>query len=219
MVLFHLNYSLVYIFWIDFLNFSNIFWFILWKIAALTFIFVAWLSFFFASIKYKETIYKKYFQYSFKLFWIAFLITFFTYFFFPSQFIVFWIIHFFALAFICMLFFQRFWYINILFWLLFIGLGLSDFKMNNHILFFLWFPYHWFHSADYYPLIPYFWYMLLGYSFWKYLFAIKKLEFLKIKKQSTISRFFAYAWKKSLFIYLVHQPIIVACIYLLIKIV
>lgn len=217
MVLFHLNYSLVHIFWIEFLNFSHLFWFILWRFSALTFIFVAWFSFFLASEKYKGKIYKKYFYYCLQLTWIALWITLFTNFFIPSQFIVFWIIHFFALAFMCMLVFYRFWYINIVFWILFIWLWLSDFTSQNHFTFFLWFPYAWFTSADYYPLVPYFWYMLLGYSFWKYIFDSGKWELFQIKKQSFISRGFVLVWKKSLFIYLIHQPIIVGVVYILTK--
>lgn len=214
MVLFHLNYSLVNIFWIEILNFSNIFWFILGKISAITFIFVAWLSFFFASVKYKQEIYKKYFKYSWELFGISTLITFFTYFFFPSQFIVFWIIHFFTLAFLCLLLFQRFWYINIVFGIFFIWLGFMNFRIENHYLFFLWFPYKWFMSADYYPLIPYFWYMLLWYSFWKYLFDTKKTKYLQINIQSTIFKIFIFAGKRSLLIYLIHQPVIIGIIYI-----
>ena len=62
MVIFHVNYSLVYIFNIDILNFSKIFWFIEGKISAFLFIFIAGFSFFLAEKKYKNKIIKKYFK-------------------------------------------------------------------------------------------------------------------------------------------------------------
>lgn len=64
MVLFHLNYSLVNIFGIEFLNFSEIFWYILGKISAIGFITIAGISFFLAEKKYGKDLWKKYWKYS-----------------------------------------------------------------------------------------------------------------------------------------------------------
>lgn len=54
MVLFHINYSLVNIFGIEFFNFSELFWYIVGKISAIGFIFIAGISFFLAGEKNME---------------------------------------------------------------------------------------------------------------------------------------------------------------------
>ena len=110
MVLFHLNYSLVHIFDLEILNFSESFWFFLGKISALSFIFLAGFSCFLAEQKYGKEVQKKYLRYAVILWCFALLISFFTYFLFPEQFIAFGILHFFALSFLLLPYFTRFWY-------------------------------------------------------------------------------------------------------------
>lgn len=216
MVLFHLNYSLVYIFNYEVLNFSYTFWFILWKIAVLLFIFIAGISFFLAENKYWNKVTKKYLKVSLYLWIIAWIISISTYIFFEQLYIRFWIIHFFALSFLLMLFFRKFRYYNILFWIIIIVYGFYFLPIiENKYLYFLWFMYPWFVSSDYYPIFPYFWVMLLGYSFALYLYKIDKLDIFKLKSKKILPyNVLEYLWKKSLIIYLIHQPIIIWFIYL-----
>ena len=217
MIIFHINYSLVNIFWIHYINkYPNV-WFIVWKIAAILFIFIAWISFYLALQKYKEKIYFKYFKVIFLLAIIASLISFFTYILINKQYIKFWIIHFFALSFFLLLFFYRFKYYNILFWLIFIIYWIFFIPIiQNKYFYFLWFIYNWFKSADYYPIFPYFWIMLFWYSFALYLSDNWKLNILQSKnKQNIFDRILEYFWKNSLIIYLIHVPIIILIIYLL----
>lgn len=217
MVLFHLYYSLTFIFNIDFLNFSYLFWFIVWKISALSFIFIAGISFFLAFNKYGKWVNKKYIYYSLKLFFLALLISIVTKVFLPSQFIIFWIIHFFSLAFLLMIFFKKFWYLNIIIGILLIFLWRYDYTFENKYLSFIWFPSIDFISADYYPLVPYFWYMLLWFSFWKIIVDKKKENFFCVYNKNKVWRYFIFMGKHSLFIYLIHQPIIVGIIYMIKK--
>lgn len=216
MVFFHLNYSLVNIFNINILNFSNTYWFIEWKISALLFIFITWISFLLAEKKYEDKIIKEYFKKSFILWIIAWLISLFTFLFFTEQYIRFWIIHFFALSFLLILFFRKLKYYNILLWWLIIIYGLYFIPViQSKYFYFLWFTYFWFKSADYYPLLPYFWVMLFWYSFALFLSNRNKLKILKLQsKKNIIYSIFEYIWKKSLIIYLIHQPIIILIIYL-----
>jgi uncharacterized membrane protein len=217
MILFHINYTLVNIFNIDIFNFSEIFWLILWKISVISFIFIAWISFFLAEKKYRKQIIKKYLKVSLILWVIAGLISLLSYIFIKEQYIRFWVIHFFSLSFLLVLLFRRLNYYNILlgfiiiiYWAFFIPV------IQSPYFYFLWFTYPWFKSADFYPILPYFWIMLLWYSSALYLNQTNKFSILKLKWENNIfNKILEYLWRKSLIIYLIHQPIIISIIYLL----
>lgn len=217
MIIFHFNYSLVNIFNIQILNISEIYWFYIWKISALLFIFISWISFFLAEKKYWNKIILKYIKVSIVLWIIAVWISFTTLIFFPEQYIKFWIIHFFAVSFLLMLFFRKLSYYNLLISILIIIFGFYFIPIiNNEYFYFLWFTYPWFKSADFYPIIPYFWFMLAWYVFTLFLLQNNKLHIFKFKSHKNIIYFvFEYIWNKSLIIYLIHQPIIILLIYFL----
>lgn len=219
MVLFHLNYSLLNIFNISTINFSEDLWFVLWKIAASLFIFIWGISFLLAEKKYWKKIIKKYFKVSLLLWIIALWISFWTLIFFEEQHIRFGILHFFALSFLLMLLFRKFKYYNLFIWIIILVYGIYFIPIiQNENFFFLWFTYPWFKSADFFPILPYFWIMLLWYSFALYLNDSDKIDILKLKTNKNI--FYSvleYLWKKSLIIYLLHQPIIILLIYIYIR--
>ena len=216
MVIFHINYSLVHLFNKTILNFSDIFWFTIWRSVAVLFIIVSWISFFLAEKKYWKKINLKYFKVSIVLWVIALLISLWTSLFFPEQYIRFWIIHFFSLSFILILLFRKLWYYNLLLAILFIIYGFYYIPViNNEYLYFLGFKYPSFSSADFYPILPYFWFMLFWYVFALFLKDKDKLNIFKISnKKNFINISLEYLWKKSLVIYLIHQPIIIWIIYL-----
>ena len=217
MVIFHLNYSLVHIFNTNILNFSEIFWFLLGKIAAISFIFIAGISFFLAEKKYQKNITKKYIWVSALLWCIALLISIWTYFLFPEEHIRFGIIHFFSLSFLLLLFFRKFrygnivvWGICIIYWTFFIPI------IDSQYWYFLWYVYKGFRSADYYPVFPYFWVMLCGYSFALFLEYYNKFDILVSYKNNKITDLLEWTGKRSLVIYLIHQPIIIILFYLIV---
>lgn len=218
MVVFHLNYSLVHIFQIEFLNFSETFWYIMGRISAVGFMMIAWMSYFLASKKYvQQELQEKYLKYSWMLAIISFVITLGTYLFFPQQLILFGILHFFALSFAILPFVA-------------IGIGragmvalwiLAIFQfvpltVEYIFLFPLGFTYDWFYSADYYPIIPYFAVVLLWFIVADMLVKYDVLKALHISRDLyPIEKFFSTMGKYSLSIYIIHQAIIIAIIYFL----
>lgn len=216
MILFHLNYSLVHIFWSDILNISEIFWYIFWKVAAIIFIFVAWVSYYLAEKKYGDQIYKKYLRYSIILTLFAGGITLWTYFFFPEQLIVFGILHFFALSFLLLPYLTQFlkWFS------IFAGLGVILYgvffipTLEHSYFSALWFHSLSFFSADYYPFFPWFGVLLLGYSFWIFL---EKYNFQWVfsfwGSDVWVQKLLRFLGKRALLVYLIHQPLIIAILF------
>lgn len=87
---------------------------------------------------------------------------------------------------------------------------LPDFLYQNYATAYLGFPPANFTSGDYYPLIPWFFLYLCGYFFWKYIGNkewIQKALFIKVSVLSFLGR-------HSLIVYLLHQPICYAAVYL-----
>jgi len=221
MILFHLNYSLVYVFWIEALNFSEPFWYILWKIAALWFMTISGVSFFLASQKYSQReLRAKYLRYATILWAVAIGISWFTYAFIPEQIILFGILHFFALSFLLLPYITgtTVWSIISFFTILGFFYFISN-PVETHYLFWLWFYHKDFYSADYYPLIPYLLYILLWYFWARMLHKYRLLHIFRINRELIfIEKLLSYMWKKSLLIYLAHQPILITLIWLALKI-
>ncbi|MDD3144968.1 MAG: heparan-alpha-glucosaminide N-acetyltransferase [Candidatus Gracilibacteria bacterium] len=221
MIFFHINYSLVNIFNINLLNFSEIFWVILGKISVFLFIFISGIGFFLAEKKYKNEINIKYIKISCILGIIAGFISLITYFLFDGeQFIKFGIIHFFSLSFLILLIFRKFKLYNLLFGTVILIYGFYFIPIiKNEYLYFLGFMYPGFNSADYYPLLPYFGVILYGYTLALLLNKINKFDIFILKnKKNILINFIGYLGKKSLIVYLIHQPIIILVIYIFLKI-
>jgi len=218
MVLFHLNYSLVHIFGLDILNFSEIFWYILGKFSALWFMSIAGISYFLASQKYStQELQAKYLKYAGVLGIIALGITLWTYVFIPQQLIVFGILHFFAFSFFLLPYITRTYLRTSLSLLVIVLISvISEKQVENEYLFPFWFYSESFISADYYPLFPYILWIL-----WWYIFAatLKKYDILIYfhLRRNLVSpeKILSHIWKNSLVIYLIHQPIIIFFIWLI----
>ena len=71
---------------------------------------------------------------------------------------------------------------------------------------------HSFVSSDYYPLLPNFGYFLIGAALGNILYAKKESLLPKIDPQFPILRFLCFCGRKSLLIYLLHQPVIAGLI-------
>ena len=69
-----------------------------------------------------------------------------------------------------------------------------------------------FQSADYFPLLPYFGYFLLGACLGKRLYPDRRSLFGKTDFSKIIPRFFCFCGRHSLLLYLIHQPVLILII-------
>ncbi|MFH1473998.1 MAG: heparan-alpha-glucosaminide N-acetyltransferase [Candidatus Aenigmatarchaeota archaeon] len=167
--------------------------------------------------KLKET-YKKYFSRGLKVFSYGLLISVITFLTFPESFVVFGILHFIGVSIILGQFFLKFKKLNLLLGLLLIiiGLYLQNFSFDFPWLLWLGFAPQHFYTFDYFPILPWFGITLLGIYFGNVLYKNGKRSFkIKDVSNSSIVRFLSFLGRKSLFIYLVHQPLLIIILLLL----
>ncbi|NIO44751.1 MAG: DUF1624 domain-containing protein [Candidatus Aenigmarchaeota archaeon] len=185
-------------------------------LAAAVFIFLVGLSLTISYSRVKKwerrKLYKKYFSRGLKIFGYGILITVITFLTFPEVFVIFGILHFIGISIILGQFFLKFEKLNLFLGILIIVLG---FYLKNFIFDFPWllwlgFTPTYFYTFDYFPIFPWFGITLLGIYFGNLLYKNGKRRF-KIKNISNLSlvKFLTYLGRKSLIIYLVHQPVLV----------
>lgn len=90
--------------------------------------------------------------------------------------------------------------------------------VETHYLTWLGFMYPGFQTSDYFPLLPNLGYFVFGIYLGKTMYAEKKTLFPKVNPRFFLIRFFSLVGKLSLFIYLLHQPLIAGAIELYLKI-
>ena len=76
-------------------------------------------------------------------------------------------------------------------------------------------PWKGFASSDYFPLLPYFGFFLIGSALGKSAYRSKESLLPKVSTKNPIIRFFLLCGKHSLWIYLLHQPILSGIFYLI----
>ncbi len=190
--------------------------------AAAVFIFLVGLSLTISHsrVKHKKSkeIYKKYFSRGLKIFGYGILITVITFLTFPEAFVIFGILHFIGISIILGQFFLKFEKLNLFLGLLIIVLGLylRNFSFDFSWLLWLGFIPKNFFTFDYFPILPWFGITLLGISFGNLLYRNGKRRF-KIKDLSnqSVVKFLTFLGKKSLIIYMVHQPVLVLLLLIL----
>lgn len=96
-----------------------------------------------------------------------------------------------------------------------LGFAIQDVRVETPYLFPLGLVTRQFQSADYFPLLPFFGFFLLGAALGKLLYRDKVTLFPKINANALPIRFLTGCGKASLPIYLLHQPALMLLIYLL----
>ena len=76
-------------------------------------------------------------------------------------------------------------------------------------------PWEGFASSDYFPLLPYLGFFLLGSVLGKTLYRKKESLLPKVNDKNIILRFFAGCGRHSLWLYLLHQPVLSGVFYLI----
>lgn len=84
---------------------------------------------------------------------------------------------------------------------------------------YFWMPFGipWVHfsSSDYFPLLPYFGFFLLGSALGKSVYRKKESLLPNVNSENIVIRFFLLCGKHSLWIYLLHQPVLSGIFYLI----
>ena len=192
------------------------------SLIASTFIFLSGLSLTISYSRVKKRkpkeIYKKFFSRGLKIVGYGILITFITFLTFPQVFVIFGILHFIGISIIFGLFFLNFKKLNLFLGSLIIALGiyLQNFRFDFPWLLWLGFIPKYFYTVDYFPILPWFGVSLLGIFFGNLLYKNGKRKF-KIKDLSNLSivKFLAFLGRKSLIIYLAHQPLLILILLIL----
>ena len=143
------------------------------------------------------------------------LVTLVTYFGFERGMVVFGILHLIGFSIMLGSFFARFKYVNLVLGMLIVVLGLFFKKIILDTFWFvvLGFPFYGFYTFDYYPIFPWFGVFLLGLFLGKmfYPFGKQKYKFSEIGYLKPVS----YLGRVSLWVYLIHIPIVYGLVYLL----
>ena len=88
------------------------------------------------------------------------------------------------------------------------GYLISGTVVETKFLFPFGLAYEGFASSDYFPLLPHLGWYMLGTVLGRTVYADKKTRLPGTFRESAITRFFCWCGRQSLFIYLLHQPIV-----------
>lgn len=159
----------------------------------------------------------KYLKRGIKLFSMGLVITAVTWIFFPTQYIVFGILHFFGVSAVLAYPFLKYGKENLFFSLFFglTGLYLKDKTFEFSTLLWLGFTPENFTTLDYFPIFPWFGVLLAGIFLGNSLYEGGKRRF-KIPKagNSALTRYISIVGQHSLVIYFIHQPLFLAILLL-----
>lgn len=221
MIIFHVLFDLNFFGIYEVEVFSGFWWWFA-RITAISFLLLVGVSItlsFSRLIKVKKSgkFFSKYLKRGLIIFSFGLLITLFTRIFLGKGFVIFGILHLIGISIILVYPFLKFRYFNLFLALLviFAGIYLQQFTFNFDWLLWLGFVPHSFYSVDYFPVFPWFGVVLMGVFFGNLLYPnyIRKFN-IKDRSNFSFIKMFSFLGKKSLIIYLVHQPIILLVFYI-----
>jgi len=164
----------------------------------------------------QKSLFPKYLKRGFKIFIYGLIITLITWVFIREEFIIFGILHFIGLAIILEYPFIKYRYINLILGIIFIfvGIMISYFRLNFYLAWIGVFPLT-LNTVDYFPLLPWLGVVSIGLFLGNIFYRNYKRRFyLPDLSQNKVIQFFSFLGRNSLIIYLIHQPLLIAILYL-----
>jgi len=227
MILFHSMFDLYFFKKLD-IDVQSGFWWLFARSTAAIFIFLVGVS---LTISYSKSItaagtkslFRKYLMRGLKIFSWGLAVTFITWLFLKQGFVILGILHFIGISIMlaypflsskrlmqkeaCLLFGV---------FCIAVGLYLHRFSVDTYYLMWLGIIPKTLYTVDYFPLLPWFGVVLAGMYFGKLIYKDnKRMIDLPDLSNILLIRFLCFLGRNSLFIYLVHQPILIGLIYLL----
>ena len=215
MIFFHANYLLEYIFIQDIIPFWDGFWNILRYMIVITFIFLAG---FVSVLSFQRNSIGEIIQKTLKrtgiLSLLALSVTIVTYLFIPEFGISWGILHFLALASLIGIFIIRSWYLAFILGIFVLSFPyISSLDIASVFLIPIGFPPWDYASADYYPLIPWFGYYLIGQGMGYIFIRYQLLKYLDWNLSENNP--FTFLGRYALIIYMIHVPILYGVFWIL----
>lgn len=221
MIIFHFLYDINYFGFYNVILHSG-FWRIFAHITAGIFIFLVGIS---LTISYSRTRLRKtrkqlrlkYLGRGLKIFSLGLIITLITYFFLNQGFIIFGILHFIGISVILAYPLLKYRVLNLFLGMFFIVVGFYLDSLTFSFPWLLWLGLKpaYFYTLDYFPLLPWFGLALIGLFIGNTFYKNNKRQF-RIPELSRIKSIglFCFLGRHSLIIYLLHQPVLIAFLYL-----
>ncbi len=188
------------------------FWLLFARITAGMFIFLVGVSMtlsYSRAAKNSKNLFLKYFRRGVYILALGLVLTLASWIFIPSCYIIFGVLHFIGVSIILSFFFIRFRYLNLILGVVIIIAGSYFLAVSSQYL--LWLAPYCFCSLDYFPLFPWFGLVLLGIFFGKLVYPNGKGRIRHVNHPFV--GFFTMLGRRSLVIYLLHQPILIAILY------
>ena len=213
MISVHIIFDLWYFGYSFDLDIGTGFWFFFARITASIFVFLVGVS---LTLSYSRTTKKTFRKYAYrgiKIFSCGLIITAITLLFLRSGFVFFGVLHFIGVAIILAYFFLRFHRLNLIMGItiILVGIYLQGLAFNFPWLLWLGFMPYNLYTIDYFPLLPWFGLVLLGLFFGRALYPDGNRRIRHVDNQLT--KFFCLLGRRSLIIYLIHQPILVGLLH------
>jgi uncharacterized membrane protein len=164
----------------------------------------------------KKELQSKYIFRGLKIFALGLVITLVSWLYLTEGFVIFGVLHCIGLSIILAYPFLRFRYLNLALGsvLIFVGIVLKNFTFDFNWLIWLGFSPSQFYTIDYFPLLPWFGVVLIGIFLGNVLYPnFKRMFKLRELGQQKAVSMFCFLGRYSLIIYFIHQPILLALIY------
>ncbi|MDP6155888.1 MAG: heparan-alpha-glucosaminide N-acetyltransferase [Candidatus Thermoplasmatota archaeon] len=216
MIIFHLIYDLDYFLIKDF-TLNEGFWYLFRRSIAISFLLLVGISLNLSHFREGKKVFSKSLKRGLKIFGLGLCITLVTYIFLSDAYVRFGILHLIGLSIIIAYFFLDFYVLNLFIGVFVLSIGYLMGNIHINTPWFFWLglrggPYP---DIDFFPLFPWIGIIFIGLFLGKLLYGHNKRKFRMIRNCPKYLDPMCFLGKHSLFIYLIHQPILIIILALL----